>query len=100
MHEAPHARLGAGLQRVARSLHVAALEVLAPAPVAERRGRMECQLAALGPIADRGGVLEPALHGLGAARADLVLGCLRAREGAHRVAVPAQSLDQAPADET
>ena len=58
--EAAHAGVGAGPQCVARALDVAALEVLPPAPVAEHRGRVKCELAALGAGAHRRDVREVA----------------------------------------
>ena len=64
--EAPHAGLARGGQRVARALHVAALEVRALAPVAEVGGAVEGDLAAGGAGGHRGGVVEVAAHGLGA----------------------------------
>ena len=44
VHEAPHARVCACPQRVARAHDVAALEVLALSPVTERGGRVEGEL--------------------------------------------------------
>jgi hypothetical protein len=100
VYEPTDARVGACLQRVSRTVDVAALEVLALAPVAERRRSVKRELAARGAGTHRRDVRELPLHRLGAARGDTLGGRGRAGEGAHAVAVGAQPLDQPTADET
>jgi hypothetical protein len=97
--EASHAGLGAGAQDVLRPLHVAALELLARARVAEHRGGVEGELAALGAGAQRGRVGQLPGRRLGAERAHALSRGIGTRERAHVVPLASQPLDQATADE-
>ena len=69
VHEAAHAGGATRLDRVARALHVGALELLARAPLTEVRRGVEGDVRALGAGPHRLGVVEVAAHRLGAGRA-------------------------------
>jgi len=97
--EAAHAGVPAGVEHVARALHVDALELLPGSPFAEPGRRVEGQLAALGALAHRGDVLQVAAHGLGTGVGHLGGRFLGARQGAHAVASLHEAADQGLTDE-
>jgi len=87
VYEAPNARLGTGPQGVVGAVDVRALELLAIAPVADHRGRMERQLALRRALAHGRDVRELAVHRLSPSGPHALRRGGRAHERAHRVAV-------------
>jgi hypothetical protein len=87
VHEAAHTSLRRGLERVASALDVAALEVLARAPVAKRCRGMKRKLATLRSGAHRRDIAKIAGNRLAATHTN-PRGCvIRARKRSHRVPI-------------
>ena len=97
--EAGHPAAARGLERVARSVDVAAEEVLLGPPVGDVRGEVEGDVAPLGTGGHRRRVLEVAPDGLGAELRDRGRGVVGPRQRPHRDALADQAADQPAADE-
>ena len=99
MNETAHASRRARRQGITRALHVRALEVLAPAPVAEHRRRVKRELAAGGGGPHRLDIGQIATDRPATALADPRRGLIRSGEATNRMPIGDQPLDQATANE-
>jgi hypothetical protein len=99
VHEAARTGLARSGENVARALHVRSLEVLARAPLAQRRRAVEHHVGALRAGTHRGHVVQVARDGLRSALAHGGGGAVGAGQGANCPALVHQAPDQSPSDE-